>query len=139
MGSTGQEQKEGVERTWNIPQKQTGCLQAACYHSAGSLASDEEEGSCTPHTELPSPGLDSPRMGESVLAPRPCFMAGHGFQKGQEMVAGRKASTIPTTEHLPCLSLSSQVSLRGPSSRLPLLLPSPGQAAFCSAAPVWEN
>lgn len=39
--------------------------------------------------------------GKAVSAPRPYFMAGHGFQKEQGMVAGRKASTSPTSEHLP--------------------------------------
>lgn len=106
MGSTGQEQNELREKKLREPgiylRNKLGACRRPCYLSAGSLASDKEEGACTPHMELPSPGLDSPSMGEAVLAPRPCFMAGHGFQKGQGMVAGRKASTPPQSTCLAC-------------------------------------
>lgn len=40
-------------------------------------------------------------MGEAVSAPRPCFVTGHEFQKGQGMVAGRKASTPPPQSTCP--------------------------------------
>lgn len=102
-GAQGRSKRRAL-REPGICQKQTGCLQAACYLSARGVwpLIRRRKPTPPPPTELPSPGLDSRRMGEVVSAPRPCFMAGHGFQKGQGMVAGRKASTAPTTEHLPC-------------------------------------
>lgn len=66
----------------------------SCYLSS-ELASAKEEGAHTPHTELPSPGLESPGIGEAVLAPRPHFMAGCGFQKKQGMAAGRRPAVHP--------------------------------------------
>lgn len=125
---TGWKAEEEAERTRRTPQKQMGaCRQHDISIFGGWLSIRKREPAS--HRQLPKPWPrcsqgDSQGGGQS-------WHQGNGFQKEQEIVAGKKASTPPTADHHP----SPPSNPGRPFCFLTPLFPSPGLAAFSIQQP----